>query len=123
MKATVVVSIRLDPQTSQALTRAAEAAQRSVSGHAADLIRAGLSGDSPGRVRGGTSSLVDDIERRFAFMVGHDVAARQELALILSQVAAAGGAPAVGAVKELRSMLDELERMTDGDDFGSVVSA
>jgi len=116
------VSIRLDPATHQRLTEAAVVAQRSVSGLAADLIRSGLSGASPPRVADGDHPLVAHVVAMFARLEGVDVDSQREAALVLARIAAAGGAPAVGAVKELRSIFFEVERLTDHDDFGDQLS-
>jgi hypothetical protein len=56
----------------------------------------------------------------FARMEGFDVASQRESALILARVAAVGGSPAVGAVKELRSIFAEINRLTDGESFGDM---
>ncbi len=98
------LSIRLDAETRDALSRAAEAAQRTVSGHAADLIRAGLAQDiSPAGAAPAEHPLVVTVTAMFAEVIGPDVPAQREAAMVLARVAAAGGAPAVSAVKELRS--------------------
>ena len=116
------VSIRLDPVTVARLKDAAKAAQRSVAGHAADLVRAGLSDPSPRRTESGEPALVAHVYALFARLDGADVDAQRECALALARVASAGGAPTAGAVRELRSILAEVERLLEDDDFGDMLS-
>jgi len=106
------ISLRLDPETRDALSRAAEAAQRTVSGLAADLIRVGLAQDTnPAGAACDEHPLVLTVAAMFAEVVGSDVPAQREAALVLARVAAAGGAPAVAAVRELRAILAEVESL------------
>ena len=108
-----IVSIRLNPQTLAALTDAAKAAGRTRSAHAAHLVQAGLSG-SPVAVREAREhSLSASVEAMFAAVEGIDVDAQLESARVLVQVADAGGSPAVAAIRELRLIYAELERLTD----------
>jgi hypothetical protein len=111
------MSIRLDPATTAALKQSARAASRSVAGYAADLVRAGLSGSSPPGVDDAEHPLVAHVMARFDRLDGADVAAQRECALALAKVAAAGGAPTAGAVRELRVILAEVEQLLAGDDF------
>lgn len=120
--ANVPISIRLDQGTVTRLHESAKAAGRSVAGHAADLVRAGLSGPPAGRVEGGEPPLVAHVLARFAQLDGADVAAQRECALALARVAGAGGAPVAGAVRELRVILAEVERLLENDDFGDALS-
>jgi hypothetical protein len=120
--ANVPISIRLDPAVVTRLHEAAKAAGRSVAGHAADLVRAGLAGDSPPTVTGGEHPLVAHVIGRFARLDGADVDAQRECALALARVAAAGGAPTSGAVRELRVILAEVEKLLENDDFGDALS-
>ena len=108
-----VVGVRLSPQTIEALTDAARAAGRSKSAHASYLIQAGLSG-APEHAGGiPEHSLGASVEAMFAAVGGIDVDAQREAARVLVQVAAAGGSPAVAAVRELRVIYSELEQLTD----------
>lgn len=108
-----IVTIRLNPQSLAALTAAAKAAGRTRSAHAAHLVQAGLSA-APGPAReSGEHSLSASVEAMFAAVEGIDVDAQREAARVLVQVAAAGGSPAVAAIKELRLIYAELERLTD----------
>jgi hypothetical protein len=102
-----IVTIRLNPQSLAALTDAAAAAGRTRSAHAAHLVQAGLSG-APGE-----HSLSASVEAMFAVVEGIDVDAQREAARVLVTVAAAGGSPAVAAIRELRVIYSELERLTD----------
>ena len=120
--ASTPVSIRLDDGTLTRLRAASKVAQRPIATHAADLIRSGLSGASPPRVADGEHPLVAHVLAMFARLEGLDVDSQREAALVLAKIAAAGGAPAVGAVKELRSIFFEVERLTDHDDFGDQLS-
>jgi len=108
-----IVTIRLSPQTLAALTAAAKAAGRTRSAHAAALVLAGLSGvpGVPGVLVG--HSLSASVETMFDGVEGIDVDAQREAARVLVDVAAAGGSPAVAAIKELRQIYAELERLTD----------
>jgi hypothetical protein len=105
-----IVSIRLNPQTLNALTEAAKAAGRTRSAPAAHLVLAGLSGAPVAVPSGGLSA---SVEAMFAAVEGIDVDAQREAARVLVDVAAAGGSPAVAAIKELRQIYAELERLTD----------
>ena len=105
-----IVTIRLNQQTLEALTDAARAAGRTRSAHAAHLVRAGLSG-APVVAR--EHSLSASVEAMFAAVQGIDVDAQLQSARVLVQVAAAGGSPAVAAVRELRAIYAELEQLTD----------
>jgi len=107
------LSLRLDPEARDALSCAAETAQRTVSGLAADLIRAGLAADTnpAGGAPDTEHPLVVTVSDMFAEVVGPDVPAQREAAMVLARVAAAGGAPAVSAVKELRAIFAELEHL------------
>ena len=116
----VPFSLRLDPVTLQRLQEGARSAQRPVAGFAADLIRAGLTGEAPPRAADDSHPLVVHVLAMFARMEGFDVASQRESALILARVAAVGGSPAVGAVKELRSIFAEINRLTDGESFGDM---
>jgi hypothetical protein len=108
-----IVTIRLSPQTLAALTDAAKAAGRTRSAHAAHLVQAGLSA-APGPAReAGGHSLSASVEAMFAAVEGIDVDAQLESARVLVQVADAGGSPAVAAVRELRVIYSELERLTE----------
>jgi hypothetical protein len=116
-----VVSIRLDPATLQRLQEAADSAGRSRSAHALNLIRAGLSGAVPS-VPDDVHPLVAETFAVFARVEGPDVKARLEGALVLARVGAAGGAPAVGAVRALNLIFDEIEMLTADDTFGDDLS-
>ena len=105
-----IVTIRLSPQTLVALTAAAKAAGRTRSAHAAHLVLAGLSGAPVAVPSGGLSA---SVEAMFSEVDGIDVDAQREAARVLVQVAAVGGSPAVAAVRELRLIYAELERLTD----------
>ena len=121
--ASTPVSIRLDDGTLARLRAASKVAQRPIATHAADLIRAGLSGAAPPIVsEGEPHPLVAHVMAMFVRLQGFDVDSQREAALVLAKVAAAGGAPAVGAVKELRSIFFEIERLTESDDFGDQLS-
>lgn len=117
-----VVSIRLDPQTLHRLQEAADAAGRSRSGYAVNLIRAGLSGDTPRVVSDDVHPLVAETFAVFARVEGPDVKARLEGALCLARVAAAGGAPATAAVRALMLIFDEIDTLTADDTFGDFLS-
>src|SRR5674476_1015341 len=108
-----IVSIRLNPQSLAALIDAAKAAGRTRSAHAAHLVLAGLSGAPVPAREAGEHSLSASVEAMFAAVEGIDVDAQLESARVLVQVAAAGGSPAVAAIKELRLIYAELERLTD----------
>lgn len=108
-----IVTIRLSPQTLATLTDAAKAAGRTRSAHAAHLVNAGLSGAPVPAPRGGGHSLSASVEAMFAAVEGIDVDAQREAARVLVQVADAGGSPAVAAVRELRVIYSELERLTE----------
>jgi hypothetical protein len=109
-----IVTIRLNQQTLGALTDAAKVAGRTRSAHAAHLVRAGLSGAPPVPAPAtGEHSLSASVEAMFAAVQGIDVDAQLESARVLVQVAAAGGSPAVAAIRELRLIYAELERLTD----------
>jgi Ribbon-helix-helix protein, copG family len=116
-----VVSVRLDPQTLQRLQEAADAAGRSRSGYAVNLIRAGLSGALPS-LPNDVHPLVAETFAVFARVEGPDVKARLEGALILARVGAAGGAPAVAAVRALNLIFDEIDTLTADDTFGDFLS-
>jgi len=106
------ISLRLDAETLSVLKEAAEAAQRTIAGHAADLIRVGLAQDTTlAGVAPDEHQLVLEVASMFDEVVGPDVPAQREAALVLARVAAAGGAAAVGAVKELRVILAEVESL------------
>lgn len=117
-----VVSVRLDPQTLHRLQEAADAAGRSRSGYAVNLIRAGLSGAAPRVVSDDVHPLVAETFAVFARVEGPDVKARLEGALCLARVAAAGGAPATAAVRALNLIFDEIEMLTADDTFGDFLS-
>ena len=117
-----VVSIRLDPQTLHRLQEAADAVGRSRSGSAVNLIRAGLSGATPPSVPEDLHPLVAETLAVFARVEGPDVKVRLEGALVLAKVAAAGGAPAVNAVRVLNLIFDEIEMLTADDTFGDFLS-
>jgi hypothetical protein len=106
-----IVTIRLNQQTLNALTEAAKAVGRTRSAHAAALVIAGLSGSPVAVPRGG--GLSASVEAMFSEVQGIDVDAQCEAARVLVQVAAAGGSPAVAAIRELRLIYAELERLTD----------
>jgi hypothetical protein len=106
-----IVTIRLNQQTLADLTEAAKVAGRTRSAHAAHLVRAGLSGAPPAPARG--HGLSASVEAMFAAVEGIDVDAQLESARVLVQVAAAGGSPAVAAIRELRQIYAELEALTD----------
>ena len=108
-----IVTIRLSPQSLAALIEAAKAAGRTRSAHAAHLVQAGLSGAPVPAREAGEHSLSASVEAMFAAVQGIDVSAQREAARVLVQVAAAGGSPAVAAVKELRVIYAELERLTE----------
>jgi hypothetical protein len=108
-----IVTIRLNQQTIAALTDAAKAAGRTRSAHAAHLVQAGLSGGPVPAREAGEHSLSASVEAMFAAVEGIDVDAQLESARVLVQVAAAGGSPAVAAVRELRVIYSELERLTE----------
>ena len=108
-----IVTIRLNEQTLMALTAAARAAGRTRSAHAAALVQAGLSGAPGPAPGGGEHSLSRSVEAMFAAVDGIDVDAQLESARVLVQVADAGGSPAVAAVRELRVIYSELERLTE----------
>jgi hypothetical protein len=108
-----IVSIRLNQQTLAALTDAAKAAGRTRSAHAAALVLAGLSGAPVAAAATGEHSLSASVEAMFAAVQGIDVDAQLESARVLVQVADAGGSPAVAAIRELRLIYAELERLTD----------
>ena len=108
-----IVTIRLSPQTLAALTDAAKAAGRTRSAHAAHLVNAGLIGAPVPAPGGGEHSLSASVEAMFSAVQGIDVDAQLESARVLVQVAAAGGSPAVAAVRELRVIYSELERLTE----------
>jgi hypothetical protein len=108
-----IVTIRLNQQTLAVLTEAAKAVGRTRSAHAAHLVRAGLDG-TPAPVRlESKHSLSASVETMFAAVEGIDVDAQHESARVLVQVAAAGGSPAVAAIRELRLIYAELELLTD----------
>lgn len=117
-----VVSVRLDPQTLHRLQEAADAAGRSRSGYAVNLIRAGLSGAAPRVVSDDVHPLVAETFAVFARVEGPDVKARLEGALCLARVAAAGGAPATAAVRALMLIFDEIDTLTADDTFGDYLS-
>jgi hypothetical protein len=106
-----IVTIRLNPQALAALVAAAKAVGRTRSAHAAALVIAGLSGAPAAVPRGG--GLSASVEAMFSEVEGIDVDAQREAARVLVQVAAAGGSPAVAAIRELRLVYAELERLTD----------
>jgi hypothetical protein len=106
-----IVTIRLNQQTLAALTGAAKAAGRTRSAHAAHLVRQGLAGAPVAVPRG--AGLSASVEAMFSEVQGIDVDAQREAARVLVQVAAAGGSPAVAAIRELRLIYAELERLTD----------
>jgi hypothetical protein len=108
-----IVTIRLNPQTLAALTDAAKAVGRTRSAHAAHLVNAGLTGAPVAVAANGEHSLSASVEAMFAAVQGIDVDAQLESARVLVQVAAAGGSPAVAAVRELRVIYSELERLTE----------
>ena len=106
------ISLRLDAATLNVLKEAAEAAQRTIAGHAADLIRVGLAQDTtPACGAADEHQLVVEVASMFDEVAGPDVPAQREAALVLAPVAAAGGAAAVSAVKELRVILAEVESL------------
>lgn len=104
------ISLRLDPDTRLRLTEAAAAANRPLATHAADLIRAGLSGVPlvPAVVE---STLLDDVTAMFENLSGVDVGTRRSAALVLVKVASGGGAAAVAAIKELGRISDEIDEL------------
>lgn len=108
-----IVTIRLNPQSLAALIDAAKAAGRTRSAHAAHLVQAGLSGAPVAAREAGGHSLSASVEAMFAAVDGIDVDAQLESARVLVQVAAAGGSPAVAAIRELRLIYAELERLTE----------
>jgi hypothetical protein len=108
-----IVSIRLSPQTLAALTAAAKAAGRTRSAHAAHLVQAGLNGAPVPAPATGEPGLSASVESMFNAVEGVDVDAQREAARVLVTVAAAGGSPAVAAIRELRLIYAELERLTD----------
>jgi hypothetical protein len=108
-----IVTIRLNPQSLAALTEAAKAAGRTRSAHAAHLVQAGLSGAPVPAREGGEHGLSASVEAMFAAVEGIDVDAQLESARVLVQVADAGGSQAVAAIRELRLIYAELERLTD----------
>jgi hypothetical protein len=116
------LSLRLAPETFQRLREAAEAAQRPLASFAADLIRVAVSGELPSRESGDVHPLVAETFAMFARVEGTDVKARLEGALVLARVAAAGGAPAVNAVRALNLIFNEIEMLTDDDTFGDDLS-
>jgi hypothetical protein len=107
-----IVTIRLNPQSLAALTDAAAAAGRTRSAHAAHLVQAGLSGAPAPAPATGEHGLSASVEAMFAVVEGVDVDAQREAARVLVTVAAAGGSPAVAAIRELRVIYAELERLT-----------
>jgi hypothetical protein len=104
------LSLRLDPETYERLKRSAQGFQRPVATHAADLIKAGLSGVplAPVVVE---STLLDDVIAMFENLNGVDVGTRRSAALVLVKVASAGGAAAVAAIKELGRISDEIDEL------------
>jgi hypothetical protein len=113
LMAAPIVTIRLNPQSLAALTAAAKAAGRTRSAHAAHLVQAGLDGSGGPAREVGEHSLSASVEAMFAAVEGIDVDAQLESARVLVQVADAGGSPAVAAIRELRLIYSELERLTD----------
>lgn len=116
------LSLRLAPETYQRLREAASAAQRPLASFAAELIRAGLSGELPSRQPDDVHPLVAETLAVFARVEGPDVKARLEGALVLARVAAAGGAPATAAVRALNLIFDEIDTLTADDTFGDYLS-
>jgi len=108
-----IVTIRLNPQSLAALTAAAKAAGRTRSAHAAHLVQAGLDGSGGPAREVGEHSLSASVEAMFAAVEGIDVDAQLESARVLVQVADAGGSPGMAAIRELRLIYSELERLTD----------
>jgi len=120
--ASTPVSIRLDDGTLTRLRAASKVAQRPIATHAADLIRAGLTGDPLPKVADDEHPIVARVLELFGRLEGYDVDSQREASMVLARVAAAGGAPAVNAVRELRSIFAEIDRMVDGDSFGDMLS-
>ena len=120
--ASTPVSIRLDDGTLTRLRAASKVAQRPIATHAADLIRAGLTGDSLPKVDVDEHPLVAETFALFGRVEGPDVKARLEAALVLARVAAAGGAPATAAVRALMAIFDEIDTLTADDTFGDYLS-
>jgi hypothetical protein len=117
------LSLRLAPETYQRLREAARAAQRPLASFAAELIRVALTGEPAPPVKSGAvHPLVAETLALFGRVEGSDVRAHLEAALVLARVAAAGGAPATGAVRALRSIFAEIETLTADDTFGDFLS-
>jgi hypothetical protein len=116
------LSLRLAPETYQRLREAAKAAQRPLASFAADLIRVALTGEPAPPESGDVHPLVAETLALFGRVEGPDVRAHLEAALVLARVAAAGGAPATGAVRALRSIFAEIETLTADDTFGDFLS-
>jgi hypothetical protein len=116
------LSLRLAPETYQRLREAAKAAQRPLASFAADLIRVALTGEPAPPKSGAVHPLVAETLALFGRVEGSDVRAHLEAALVLARVAAAGGAPATGAVRALRSIFAEIETLTADDTFGDFLS-
>jgi hypothetical protein len=90
---------------------AAKAAQKPVARMAADLIRSGLEGGNAFQPSEIEHPLVARVLEMFAQVEGVDAEAQREAALVLARVAALGGPPAVGAVKELRAIFAEIDQL------------
>ena len=116
------LSLRLAPETYARLREAASAAHTPLATLAAELIRGGLSGELRSHQSDDIHPLVAETLAVFARVEGPDVKARLEGALVLAKVAAAGGAPAVNAVRALNLIFNEIEMLTADDTFGDFLS-
>lgn len=111
-------SVRLSTEQLEALKSAAASAQRPAATLAAQLIVAGLDGADFPAAPADDHPLITHVLAAFSAVEGEDAGAHLESALVLARVAAAGGAPAVAAVKELRAILAEVAKLSGWSDVG-----